>query len=88
VKTYIYPQNLRASANIWFWNLKDFAILAVALLISIVAAAQLFFIPFVLTACFGFLTIRVEERTIMDFIKYAVSYFITTQQYFEWELKR
>lgn len=33
---YLYPQNLKATANIWFWSLKDFVILGVAALLSIV----------------------------------------------------
>ena len=26
--TYIYPQNLRAKANLWLWSLRDFLIIA------------------------------------------------------------
>ena len=36
MKTYLYPQNLRASANLWLWNLRDFLILCIAVLISAV----------------------------------------------------
>ena len=54
---YIYPQNLKAAANMWLWSLRDFAIMGVAALLSIV---------------------------ILDFIRYAGRYFITTQQYYEW----
>ena len=25
--TYIYPQNLRAKANLWLWSLRDFLII-------------------------------------------------------------
>ena len=39
---YLYPQNLKASANMWFWSLKDFAILGIAALMSIVML-ELFF---------------------------------------------
>ena len=30
---YLYPQNLKASANMWFWSLKDFSILGIAALL-------------------------------------------------------
>lgn len=61
--------------------------IAVATLLSVLSLTQmLFFLPLAITACYAFLTIRVEELTILDFIKYAVRYFITTQQYFEWAL--
>ena len=63
---YIYPQNLKAAANMWLWSLRDFAIMGVAALL------------------YGFLTIRMDDTTILDFIRYAGRYFITTQQYYEW----
>lgn len=85
---YLYPQNLRATANLWLWSLKDFAILGVAALVSVVMLVQLrFFIPAAATLCFGFLTIRMDDTTILDFIRYAVHYLISTQQYYEWKMR-
>lgn len=87
-KQYIYPQNMRASATLWLWSLKDFAIIVVGALFSaMVLATTRILIPAVLTAAFAFLSIRNDETTILDFLKYAVRYFISTQQYFEWGLK-
>ena len=72
-------------ANLWMWSLKDFAVLSIATLLSIVALVQLrIMIPAAATLCYGFLTIRLDDTTILDFMKYAVRYFISTQQYFEW----
>lgn len=85
MKQYLYPQNLKAAANLWLWSLKDFAVLGVAALLSIAALVQLgFILPAAATLCYGFLTIRMDDATILDFLKYAVRYFISTQQYFEW----
>ena len=85
MKQYLYPQNLKAAANLWLWNLKDFAILGVVALLSIAALVQLgFILPAAATLCYDFLTIRMDDATILDFLKYAVRYFISTQQYFEW----
>lgn len=82
---YLYPQNLKATANLWLWSLKDFCILGIATLLSIVILVNTrFLVPAVITLCYGFLTIRLDETTILDFIKYAVRFFISTQQYFEW----
>ncbi len=82
---YLYPQNLKATANMWLWGLKDFAILGIAALLSIVMLVQLqIFIPAVATLCYGFLTIRMDDTTVLDFLRYAVRYFISTQQYYEW----
>lgn len=82
---YLYPQNLRATANLWLWGMRDFVILCVAALLSV---ALLFYasmvLPAAVTLCFGFLTIRVEETTIMDYLGWAVRYFLTTQQQYLW----
>ena len=82
---YIYPQNLKATANLWRWSLRDFVILAVASLLSVLALVQMhIFLPAVAVLCYGFLTIRTDDTTVLDFMKYAVRYFISTQQYYEW----
>ncbi len=36
------------------------------------------------TLCYGFLTIRMDDTTVLDFIRYAVRYFISTQQEYHW----
>lgn len=85
MKRYLYPKNLKAVANMWLWSLRDFAILGIAAMLSIVTLIYLkTLIPAALTLCFGFLTIRLDETTILDYITYAARYFITTQQYYEW----
>ena len=82
---YLYPQNLKAAASLWLWSLKDFAILGIAALLSVVALVQLrLVLPAAVTLGYGFLTIRMDDTTILDFIRYAGRYFITTQQCYEW----
>ena len=82
---YLYPQNLKATANLCLWSLRDFAILCIAVLLSALALVQLgIFIPAAVTLCFGFLTIRMDDTTVLDYMRYAVRYLISTQQYFEW----
>lgn len=83
--SYLYPQNLKATANLWLWGLRDFSILCIAALLSVVVLVQLhIFFPVAITLGYGFLTIRMDETTVLDFIRYAVRYFISTQQYYEW----
>lgn len=83
--TYLYPQNLKAAANLWLWSLRDFTILCLAALLSVAALVQLrTLLPAALTMCYAFLSIRMEERTILDFLNDAARYFLTTQQYFIW----
>jgi hypothetical protein len=88
MRTYLYPQNLKASANIWLWSLKDFAILTVAALMSVLILVNTFFyIPVVLVLIYAFMTIRLEDITVMDFLWYTIKFFITTGQYFEWRCR-
>lgn len=83
---YLYPQNLKATANLWLWGLRDFVILGVAALLSVVFLVRLrMAVPLALTLCFGFLTIRLEDSTVLDFLIHAVRFFLSTQQYFEWK---
>ena len=85
-KQYIYPQNMRTQAKLWFWNLKDVIILAIALTISVVSWAKLgFILPAALTLGYAFLSIRMDEYSVLDFIRRAWRYFGSTQQYFEWK---
>ena len=82
---YIYPQNLKATANLWLWGLRDFCIIGIAALLSVVILVYVqFFVPAVVTLCYAFLTIRMDDTTVLDYMKYAVKFLISTQQYFEW----
>ncbi len=82
---YIYPDNLKAKATLWLWELKDIGVIGVGCLISVFTLTQLgALLPIVLTALYAFLSIRVEDVSILDFIRYAVAYFITKQQLYEW----
>lgn len=81
---YIYPDNLKAKAMLWLWQLKDIGIIGVCTLVSILVLAQAgFFPPLVLTALYAFLTIRFEDTSILDFIRYACM-FLFCRQFYEW----
>lgn len=82
---YLYPDNLKAKATLWLWELRDIGIIGVGLLISVFALAQLRFLPpIVFTALYAFLSIRFENTSILDFIRYAFAYFIGRQQVYRW----
>lgn len=86
MRQYIYPQNLKAQPKLWLWKLRDIAILGTALLISIFAVATIkLVLPLALTLVYAFLTIQLDDVSIMDFIKRAVKFFITTQQNYVWK---
>ncbi|WP_041272691.1 hypothetical protein [Desulfitobacterium hafniense] len=83
--TYIYPDNLKSSAVLWLWQLRDIGIIGVGLLLSVFAMAQLRLLPpLVITALYAFLTIRFDDTSILDFIRYASAFFLTKQQTYEW----
>ncbi len=79
MKHYLYPQNLRAKANLWLWGMKDFIILSIALLVKLGCL-----LPAAFTFAFAFLAIRKDDMTILEYMKYAARYFLTEQQYYEW----
>ncbi len=82
---YLYPQNLTAKANLWLWGMKDFIIIVSAAILSVVLLVEFgWLIPAAGTLCYAFLTIRKDEITVLDYIKYAVRYFISKQQFYEW----
>lgn len=82
---YIYPENLKARPTMWFWSLKNFVVMGIGTLISIVFLIHLHkIVPAAIVLTYGFLTIRLDDATILDFIKYAARYFITTQQDYRW----
>lgn len=82
---YIYPDNLKSKATLWLWQLRDIGIIGVGALISILALTQIRLIPpIIITAVYAFLTIRFEDTSILDFIRYACAFFIGKQQTYEW----
>ena len=86
MKTYIYPQNLKARSQLWLWSIRDFLIICLMLILSDVILTQIWsFIPFAVTAMFAFLSIRFDDTTIIDYIVCAFRYFVSAQQIFYWK---
>ena len=85
MKEYIYPNNLKARAGLWLWSLRDLVLVGIMAMISLFLFVNLgWIVPMAVTMCCAFMTIRLDDITVVDFICYAVKYFISTQQYFEW----
>ena len=86
---YIYPDNLRAKAKLWLWELKDIVAIGVGFLLSVLALAQgLGMLLLVLTVLYAFLSIRMEEASILDFLRCAVCFLFLHQQYYEWKERK
>ena len=85
---YIYPDDLTSKATLWLWELRDVGIIGAGLLFSVLALTQTdISLPLVLTAVYAFLSIRFEDTSILDFIRYAGAFLITKQQFYEWRLE-
>lgn len=83
---YIYPDNLRAKAKLWLWELKDIVVIGIGFLLSVLALAQgLGMLLLVLTVLYAFLSIRMEGASILDFLRCAVCFLFLHQQYYEWK---
>ena len=84
---YMYPDNLKGKPMLWLWYLSDIGIIGIGAIFSVIAISQLsFFVPLLMVACYAFLTIRFQDTSIFDFIKYACAFFITSQQLYYWQL--
>ena len=69
----------------WLWELRDLAVVGVGLLLSVLALASWgFLLPLVLTVLYAFLSIRMEDASILDFLRYAVCFLLLHQQIYEW----
>ena len=85
MKTYIYPENLRASVKLWFWSVRDFIIICTGLILSVVVLVNLWnVLPIAATASYAFLSLRADETSIIDYIFNAVKFFVTSQQLYFW----
>jgi hypothetical protein len=85
---YIYPDNLKAKATLWLWELRDVAIAGICFIASAFALVKLAWtLPLALAASFAFLTVRVGGASILDFLKNAARYFFIQQQLYEWRAR-
>ena len=85
MKTYIYPENLKANVKLWFWNIRDFIIICTGLILSVVVLVNLWnVLPIAATASYAFLSLRADETLIIDYIFNAVKFFLISQQMYLW----
>ncbi len=69
----------------WLWELKDLAVVGIGLIFSVLILASWgFLLPLVLTVLYAFLSIRMEDASILDFLCNAVCFLFLHQQLYEW----
>ena len=83
---YIYPENLKGESTMLLWSLRDMLCIILAAVFSAALAALFSFVlPAALVGVYAFLTLRVgEERSIFDYIRFALRFFVTQQQAYFW----
>ena len=82
---YMYPDNLKGKATLWLWYLRDIGIVGVGAIIGVIAISHAnFYMPMALVGCYAFLTIRMADTSIFDFLSYAFAFFIFSQQLYKW----
>ena len=82
---YLYPDNLKGKPILWLWYLRDIGIIGIGAIFSVICISQAgFYLPVSIVGCYAFLTIRFQDTSIYDFLKYACSFFILQQQSFTW----
>ena len=82
---YIYPNNLKAKPTLWLWALRDVAVIGVCLVLSVLVLVELRLVPpLIATVLYAFLSIRLEDASILDFLRYAMCFLFIKQQYYEW----
>lgn len=82
---FIYPDNLKAKATLWLWELRDVAIIGVGFLFSVLAIAQTgILFPLVVTVLYAFLSIRAGGLQYSGLSPLCCMLFNFEQQYYEW----
>ena len=76
-KMYIYPDDLKAAPTLWLWRLRDLTAGGLMAVFGIVTLTQ-FRTPLfaAIAALYLFLTVRIEDACILDFVQKAGVYFI------------
>ena len=85
---YLYPEHLAGKGHLFLWSLKDILIIIIGAVISAAIAVMTeVIIVGVGIGVYAFLTMRLEDTTIADYLTYAFRYCISKQQVFYWRWK-
>ena len=82
---YIYPDDLKAAPTLWLWRLRDLTAGGLMAVFGVVTLTQ-FRTPLfaAIAALYLFLTVRIEDACILDFIRKAGVYFIGRPRLYRW----
>lgn len=82
---YIYPDDLKAAPTLWLWRLRDLTVGGLMAVFGVVTLTQ-FGTPLfaAIAALYLFLTVRIEDACILDFVQKAGVYFIGRPRLYRW----
>lgn len=82
---YIYPDDLKAAPTLWLWRLRDLTAGGLMAVFGVVTLTQ-FRTPLfaAIAALYLFLTVRIEDACILDFVQKAGVYFIGRPRLYRW----
>ena len=84
---YIYPDNMKGRASLFLWRLWDLVFILIGAIVSVLIMIGLKTIfPLAITATIAFVSIRFDDQCILDYLKSAFRFCVSTQQYFLWRL--
>lgn len=76
MKEYIYPRDLKISATVFLWRLRDaLLLLAFAIIAVILSGLTKTIFSLVIAAVFGVLTIDIGGMRIYEYLKLCVQFF-------------
>ena len=85
-RQFLYPANMKAKPKLRLWSVRDVIVVGIAMIPSVLAAVGPgFYLPPAGTAVYAFLSIRLEDQSVLDYLKRAVRFFVTGQQFFIWK---
>ena len=66
-KQFYYPANMKTKPKLWLWSVREIIIIGIAAVPAILSAVKLgFYVPAALVAVYAFLTIRMDDRSVLD----------------------
>lgn len=86
---FIYPENLSQKPKLWLWHFKDIVLIGIFGMISIYVYMQFnLLVPGTIVITYAIMTVRFDDISILDFIIYALKFFVLSQQEFRWRLEK
>lgn len=81
---YIYPENMGKKMSLFFWTLRDGIIsMALALLGLYLWFSAKIPVVFAGAGVYAFLSIQLDDTTMMDYLSSLLKYTVFKQQYFD-----